>query len=67
MPLDEVYDKGSGLEKIDEFMGQCAVHSCLGGEIEPFGQQLLLPGGADAPAVSNHAELFPVNVDAKTF
>ncbi|KAG9046671.1 hypothetical protein FS837_003873 [Tulasnella sp. UAMH 9824] len=48
VPFDEVYDKGSVLENIDEIMGQCAAHSCLGGETEPFDQQLLLPGGADA-------------------
>ncbi|KAG8910718.1 hypothetical protein FRC00_007670 [Tulasnella sp. 408] len=52
VPFDEVYDKGSVLERIDEFMGQCAAHSCLSTETEPFDQQLLLLGGADAPAIT---------------
>ncbi|KIO18422.1 hypothetical protein M407DRAFT_246490 [Tulasnella calospora MUT 4182] len=33
-------------------MGQCAAHSCLSAETEPFDQQLLLLGGADAPAIT---------------
>ncbi|KAG8907925.1 hypothetical protein FRC01_007531, partial [Tulasnella sp. 417] len=61
--FDEIYDKGSMLEKLDQFISQCAAHSCLSAEAEPFDQQLLLLGGADAPAVSNRAELFLANID----
>lgn len=57
-PFEEIYDKDCMLEKIDTFMGQCAAHTCLSTDNGPFDQQVLLLGGADAPAVSRHVRLF---------
>ena len=51
-PFDDIYDKDSMLEKIDQFMGECAAHTSLSTEAEPFDQQVLLLGGDDAPVVS---------------
>ncbi|KAG8943799.1 hypothetical protein FRC04_002493 [Tulasnella sp. 424] len=51
-PFEEIYDRDCILEKIDTFMGQCTAHTCLSTDTGPFDQQVLLLGGADAPAIT---------------